>query len=217
MTFVLNGNWREPLTELLLLLSNSLLPQPPPTADSGSCCCLHLQYPTHHPTVELETFSQIGCIRLGLESVSLCTEGEYNFVLQRNKYMLRLSQFTDHWRGQTLSQPHGLSQTRVTMSTECKKILIFGATGLVGSRITQEIVRNKAKFDRIAVFTSPGTYESKAAEIQALKDHGVDIIVGDVTNNDDVVKAYEGKIDCLQTNNSLTPANRHRHCGFCCG
>jgi uncharacterized protein YbjT (DUF2867 family) len=79
------------------------------------------------------------------------------------------------------------------MSSQCKKLLIFGATGLVGSRITREIVRNKSRFDRIAVFTSSGTYESKAGEIQSLKAEGVDVIVGDITNPDDVKKAYTGK------------------------
>jgi saccharopine dehydrogenase-like NADP-dependent oxidoreductase len=81
-----------------------------------------------------------------------------------------------------------------TGSSSCKKLLIFGATGLIGSRITQEIVRNKSKFDRIAIFTSPGTYESKASEIQKLKDEGVDVIVGDVTNSEDVKKAYQGEV-----------------------
>ncbi|KIW64386.1 hypothetical protein PV04_09323 [Phialophora macrospora] len=76
-------------------------------------------------------------------------------------------------------------------SLPCKKLLIFGATGLIGSRISQEIVRNKSKFDRIAIFTSPGTYESKASEIQKLKDEGVDVIVGDLTNSGDVKKAYQ--------------------------
>lgn len=76
----------------------------------------------------------------------------------------------------------------------CKKLLIFGATGLVGRRITQEIVRNKSRFDRIAVFTSPGTLESKANEIQALKRKGVDVIVGDITSSEDVTKAYQGRI-----------------------
>ncbi|OQV10477.1 hypothetical protein CLAIMM_14468 [Cladophialophora immunda] len=76
-------------------------------------------------------------------------------------------------------------------SPACKKLLIFGATGLIGSRITREIVRNKSKFERIAVFTSQGTSESKASELQGLEKEGVDIIVGDITKSDDVVKAYQ--------------------------
>ncbi|KAK7905360.1 hypothetical protein LTR67_000081 [Exophiala xenobiotica] len=73
----------------------------------------------------------------------------------------------------------------------CKKLLIFGATGLIGKYITQAIVENKDKFDRIAIFTSQGTVQSKADQIDALKKQGVDVIVGDVTNSEDVVKAYQ--------------------------
>ncbi|EXJ94495.1 hypothetical protein A1O1_02891 [Capronia coronata CBS 617.96] len=78
-----------------------------------------------------------------------------------------------------------------TTSPACKKLLIFGATGLVGSRITREIVRNKSKFERIAIFTSPTTVESKSDQIQSLKKEGVDVIVGDLTNSSDVARAYE--------------------------
>ncbi|OAP62971.1 hypothetical protein AYL99_02198 [Fonsecaea erecta] len=88
-------------------------------------------------------------------------------------------------------------------SPACKKLLIFGATGLIGSRITSELVRNKSKFERIAVFTSPGTYESKAGVIQDLQKQGVDIIVGDINKLDDVVRAYQGidtVISCVGRN-----------------
>ncbi|KIX04310.1 uncharacterized protein Z518_05177 [Rhinocladiella mackenziei CBS 650.93] len=77
-------------------------------------------------------------------------------------------------------------------SLACKKLLIFGATGLIGSRITREIVRNKSKFDRVAIFTSPATVETKANVIEGLKEEGVDVIVGDVTSATDVVQAYQG-------------------------
>lgn len=73
----------------------------------------------------------------------------------------------------------------------CKNLLIFGATGLIGTHITRAIVQNKSQFDRIAVFTSPSTVESKADAIEALKNEGVDVIVGDVTKSEDVVKAYQ--------------------------
>lgn len=81
------------------------------------------------------------------------------------------------------------------MTSPIKKLLIFGATGLIGSRIAQEIVRNKDKFDRVAIFTSKGTSESKASELEKLKSEGVEIIIGDVTNSNDVTKAYEGELD----------------------
>lgn len=79
------------------------------------------------------------------------------------------------------------------MSPPIKRLLIFGATGNIGQRITQEIVRNKDKFDSITIFTSRGTSDSKASELENLKKKGVNIIVGDVTNTDEVKGAYEGK------------------------
>ncbi|KAJ9613634.1 uncharacterized protein PV06_05141 [Exophiala oligosperma] len=76
-------------------------------------------------------------------------------------------------------------------SDVCKKLLMFGATGLIGTYIVQAIVQNKAQFDRIAIFTSPSTVESKADQIDSLKKEGVEVIVGDINNPDDVVKAYK--------------------------
>ncbi|KIW60602.1 hypothetical protein PV05_00808 [Exophiala xenobiotica] len=75
--------------------------------------------------------------------------------------------------------------------TACKKLLIFGATGLIGKYITQAIVENKDKFDRIAIFTSHGTVQTKADQIDTLKKQGIEVIIGDVTNSEDVVKAYQ--------------------------
>ncbi|KIV86805.1 hypothetical protein PV11_02393 [Exophiala sideris] len=72
----------------------------------------------------------------------------------------------------------------------CKKLLIIGATGLIGKFITEALVQNKSKFDRIAILTSSATVQNKAQEIENLKKEGVDIIVGDVTNSKDVVEAY---------------------------
>jgi nucleoside-diphosphate-sugar epimerase len=74
-----------------------------------------------------------------------------------------------------------------------KKILLFGATGVIGEYILQALKESKASFEKIGIFTSPGTVEKKKEEIDALKASGVDVIVGDVTNEDDVKKAYERK------------------------
>lgn len=73
-----------------------------------------------------------------------------------------------------------------------KKLLVIGASGLVGSRITNAIVQSKKSFDRIAVFTSPNTVKTKPDFIANLKKEGVDIIEGDVTKSEDIKRAYEG-------------------------
>ena len=76
-----------------------------------------------------------------------------------------------------------------------KKILVFGATGVIGKYILQEIVNARSSFDKIGLFTSPSTVGNKAQEIRKWKGEGVDIIAGDVSSEDDVKKAYEGKSD----------------------
>ena len=69
---------------------------------------------------------------------------------------------------------------------------MFGATGYIGAYIIEAIVKAKASFGRIAIITSPGTAENKATKLEKLREQGVEVIVGDVTKAEDVLKAYEG-------------------------
>lgn len=79
------------------------------------------------------------------------------------------------------------------MSSETsKKVLIFGATGVIGKYLIQEIVNAKSSFDKIGLFTSPNTAENKADEIKSWEEKGVNIHVGDVNSEEDVKKAYAG-------------------------
>ncbi|PWY67104.1 NAD(P)-binding protein [Aspergillus sclerotioniger CBS 115572] len=71
-------------------------------------------------------------------------------------------------------------------------LLIFGATGSIGQYITDAIVSAQDSFGRISIFTSPNTLTNKPDEINALRHRGVDILVGDITNRDEVLKAYGG-------------------------
>ncbi len=73
-----------------------------------------------------------------------------------------------------------------------KKILVFGATGVIGKYIIQQVVNARSSFDKIGLFTSPSTVENKPDEINGWRDQGVEINVGDVNSEDDVNKAYEG-------------------------
>ena len=77
--------------------------------------------------------------------------------------------------------------------TTPSNILIFGATGVIGKFIIEQLVAAKSNFSRIVIFTSRGTVENKKDEIGRLKEQGVEVVVGDVTNESDVRKAYEGK------------------------
>jgi len=73
-----------------------------------------------------------------------------------------------------------------------QNILIVGATGLIGKHITKAIVNSKSSFNKVSVLTSPATLTNKAAEIGALKSAGVEILTGDLANEEDVRKAFEG-------------------------
>jgi uncharacterized protein YbjT (DUF2867 family) len=71
-----------------------------------------------------------------------------------------------------------------------QNILVFGATGTIGSYILDAILAQREQFGRIAVFTSARTAETKG---DALKKKGVEVIVGDLEDENAVKAAYEGK------------------------
>lgn len=78
------------------------------------------------------------------------------------------------------------------MAGRKENLLMFGSTGLIGIYILEAIIEKKDAFGRIAIITSPGTANSKAELLEGLKRKGVQVIVGDVTKEEDVLKAYEG-------------------------
>ncbi|KAJ5650325.1 uncharacterized protein N7484_004048 [Penicillium longicatenatum] len=73
-----------------------------------------------------------------------------------------------------------------------KNLLIFGATGTIGSFILEAILSARSQFDRVAIFTSPRTAETKAAYLEKLKAQNIEIIVGDVEDENAVKAAYTG-------------------------
>lgn len=73
-----------------------------------------------------------------------------------------------------------------------KNILLFGATGNIGSFILDAILPVRSQFGRIAIFTSPHTAETKAAQLEKLKEQGVEVIIGSVEDEEAVKSAYAG-------------------------
>jgi nucleoside-diphosphate-sugar epimerase len=72
------------------------------------------------------------------------------------------------------------------------KILIIGATGVIGKPITEQILAAKSSFERIAILTSTSTINNKPDEIAALKEKGAEVFEGDLGVEADVKRAYEG-------------------------
>lgn len=74
-----------------------------------------------------------------------------------------------------------------------RNILLFGATGNIGTYILQAILTARDEFDRIAIFTSQATAASKKDYLDDLKrTKNVEVLVGDVQDQDAVRKAYHG-------------------------
>ncbi|CAK7206470.1 hypothetical protein SEUCBS139899_009266 [Sporothrix eucalyptigena] len=73
------------------------------------------------------------------------------------------------------------------------RLLIFGATGAIGKYITEAILAASPKFENVAIFTSANTVATKPDLLARWKASGtpISVVVGDVTNEDDVKRAYQ--------------------------
>jgi nucleoside-diphosphate-sugar epimerase len=86
-------------------------------------------------------------------------------------------------------------------------ILVIGATGVIGAPITNAILSAKASFGRIAILTSSTTVTNKASQIDSLKSQGAEILTGDLSNEQDVKRAYNGAPPSLRTPLGITMTN----------
>jgi hypothetical protein len=78
-----------------------------------------------------------------------------------------------------------------------RSILVFGATGLIGTYILDAILAADPPFEKVGIFTSAATAESKAQLIKDLEAKGVHVHIGDIKSSDDVLKAYAGGYDTI--------------------
>ncbi len=87
-------------------------------------------------------------------------------------------------------------------------ILVFGATGVIGEPIVDELARQKANsFGRVAIFTSPGTLERKADTIDKFRANGVEVLVGDIGDDDQVRQALSGRQPGGQSRTGSSPSS----------
>lgn len=75
-----------------------------------------------------------------------------------------------------------------------RKVLIIGATGTIGKHISAAIANASKSFERVAIFTSPSTAETKQGVIEELKSKGVEVIVGDINDDEQLKKALSGSL-----------------------
>ncbi|OTB00965.1 hypothetical protein M426DRAFT_323854 [Hypoxylon sp. CI-4A] len=86
------------------------------------------------------------------------------------------------------------------------KLLIIGATGTIGKYITNAIVTAEPRIaPQISIFTSQATTadSGKQSLLSSWKSKGLSVITGDLTNANDVRRAYEGidtVVSCLGRN-----------------
>lgn len=98
-----------------------------------------------------------------------------------------------------------------------QNILLFGATGQIGSFILDAILSARDQFTRVAIFTSPRTAETKAPILDKLKQQNVEVIIGDVEDENAIKAAYEGKTPTIfpyhpsRPSKMLTHKHRSRH------
>lgn len=85
------------------------------------------------------------------------------------------------------------------------KLLIIGATGVIGKYITSAILSSKSRINalsQVSILTSPATVSNpaKQALLSSWKSQGLSIITGDINDAEDVRRAYgnaDTVISCL--------------------
>lgn len=93
------------------------------------------------------------------------------------------------------SQPNGPFQPR--------RLLIFGATGLIGSHVLRALLDANSEFDEIRVFTSEETVKTKAVTIDRIEKDGATIFIGNLEDDEDIRRGYNGidvVISCVGRN-----------------
>lgn len=85
-----------------------------------------------------------------------------------------------------------------------RNILLFGATGTIGSYLAAALLAAKSDFGRIGIFTSSASLQRNAAAFDDFIAKGAEIHTGDLQNESDVKRAYSGKSTLLSQRSVLS-------------
>lgn len=98
-------------------------------------------------------------------------------------------------------------ELKSTNALPSKSVLMFGATGAIGTFIINELTSqlDAGTFNRLAIFTSRSTVDNKSETIENLKSHGVEVFVGDVTDKSYIRKVLEGTTSAINPSTDATP------------
>lgn len=107
-----------------------------------------------------------------------------NYQLLQKRIVLLKSQLHHHLRSHTIA--------RSRRDNKMSNILIFGGTGVIGKYITSAILASSGSFGKIAIFTSNASASEKEPLLSKWKEQGLQVILGDVTSDSDVLRAYKG-------------------------
>lgn len=85
-------------------------------------------------------------------------------------------------------------------------ILVIGATGNIGHFIIKSIISARTDFNRVAILTSePAAGSEKEKFInEELKPKNVEVIIGDIENEKDVLNAYKGTLSFFPPHMAFT-------------
>ena len=73
------------------------------------------------------------------------------------------------------------------------KILVLGATGVIGKVLVDALLNAREQFEAIGIFTSPSTVESKKDLVDSFTSRGAVIHTGDLYKDEDVLNVYKGE------------------------
>lgn len=82
-------------------------------------------------------------------------------------------------------------------STASKKILVLGATGVIGKVLVNALINAKGNVERVGIFTSAETVLKKKDLVALYQNQGVDVITGDLYNDNDMLDALKGSYPTL--------------------